>query len=58
MAGLRPTWPAALGIAQLPIDHVLVSDGVRNLGVRRGPFAGSDHLPVIARVAIGAPTRR
>jgi endonuclease/exonuclease/phosphatase (EEP) superfamily protein YafD len=58
LAGLRPTWPAALGLAQLPIDHVLVSDGVRNLGAKRGPFAGSDHLPVIARLAIGAPTRR
>jgi endonuclease/exonuclease/phosphatase (EEP) superfamily protein YafD len=54
LAGLRPTWPAILGLPpQLPIDHLFVADGISNLGAERGPFAGSDHLPVIARVAIG-----
>lgn len=53
LAGLRPTWPATFGLPQLPIDHVLVSETVRNLGAVRGPFAGSDHLAVIARLAIG-----
>lgn len=53
LAGLRPTWPANLGFPQLPIDHVLVSGEWRNLGIRRGPFAGSDHRPIIARLALG-----
>lgn len=64
LAGLRPTWPTTFGLPpQLPIDHLFVSDGIRNLGAERGPYAGSDHLPVVARVAIGggrgyAPLRR
>lgn len=56
LSGLRPTWPARLGLPQLPLDHVLVSPGVRNLGVSLGRYAGSDHLPVIARLAIGGST--
>lgn len=56
-AGLRPTWLTArlpdalrpwLG---LPIDHVLVSDDLRMIAVRRLDFAGSDHLPVVADIA-------
>lgn len=33
-----------------PIDHVLVSRGVRSLGCQTGPFLGSDHLPLICRL--------
>jgi len=43
--GVHPTWPAAVPLAGLPLDHVLV----RGLGVasrRVGPDVGSDHLPV------------
>jgi endonuclease/exonuclease/phosphatase (EEP) superfamily protein YafD len=54
LAGLRPTWPAHLGWPQLPIDHVLVSGEWRLLSAERGPYAGSDHRPVIARLALGS----
>lgn len=40
-------WAPGLG---LPIDHVLVSPEIFAKKVRRGPFVGSDHLPVIARL--------
>lgn len=52
LEGYRPTWPAHVGFPQLPIDHVLVSDGISNLGAERGRYAGSDHLGVIARLAL------
>ncbi len=44
--GYRPTWPAHLLFAQLPIDHVLVSSGITSVSAARGRFAGSDHRPV------------
>ena len=50
LSGIRPSWPATLGLSLLPIDHILVSPGIINLGVERGPFLGSDHLPIIARL--------
>lgn len=50
LSGIRPSWPATLGLTLLPIDHILVSPGITNLGVERGPFLGSDHLPIIARL--------
>lgn len=50
LAGIRPSWPATFGFSLLPIDHILVSPEITNLGVRRGPYLGSDHLPIIARL--------
>ena len=56
--GLRPSWlflkaPDALRPAVgLPIDHVLVSEGIRIRTIRTGPSSGSDHLPVIADLAL------
>lgn len=50
--GLAPTWPAALqGLSGIPIDHVLASRHWRLVTSGRGPAVGSDHLPVIARLA-------
>lgn len=45
----RPSlkWVPGLG---LPIDHVLTAPGLVTHSVKRGPFVGSDHLPVIARL--------
>ncbi|KAB0679920.1 endonuclease/exonuclease/phosphatase family protein [Aureimonas leprariae] len=53
LAGIGPTWitdllPASLArYAGLPIDNVLVSDGVDVLEVERLGAVGSDHLPVL-----------
>lgn len=46
------SWPAAAPGLGLPIDQILVS---RNVGVAKhwvGPNLGSDHLPVVARLAL------
>lgn len=52
------TWPSDL--RPLPplarIDHVLVSPHLGVLGVREGQGRGSDHRPVIADLAVLAPT--
>lgn len=51
--GLAPTWPAALrGWSGVPIDHVLASRHWRRIESWRGPDLGSDHAPVLARVAL------
>lgn len=53
VTGLLPTWPAAgLGWMGIPIDHVLVSAHWTVVEVSRGPDLGSDHLPVVARIAL------
>lgn len=56
--GLRPTWltprlPQALRQPLgLPLDHLLVSEGVRIAGARRLPHAGSDHLPLLFEITL------
>ena len=51
------TWPAhavpwkylpAVLIGGIPIDHVLVSRHFAVAAIRRGPYIGSDHYPVLA----------
>lgn len=52
-SGLAPTWPAAAaGLTGIPIDHVLVSRQWRVVASRTGPNLGSDHLPVLATLAL------
>ena len=52
--GLLPTWPSANRVAplMLPVDHCLVSRDVTVLGVESGPALGSDHLPLVVRLAV------
>src|SRR5690606_33545269 len=45
--GYQATWRAELGPLGIPIDHCLVSDGVRVRSFRTGAAFGSDHLPII-----------
>jgi endonuclease/exonuclease/phosphatase family metal-dependent hydrolase len=45
-----PTWPAHRPHSQL--DHILVTPGVRVIEARVAPFSGSDHRPVVARLAL------
>jgi endonuclease/exonuclease/phosphatase family metal-dependent hydrolase len=53
MAVRGRTWPAELPIMQL--DHILAGPGVHVTGGRVLPAAGSDHLPVRARVRLWPP---
>jgi endonuclease/exonuclease/phosphatase (EEP) superfamily protein YafD len=50
--GVQPTWPAWLPIAQVPIDHALVSPTVRVHNRFVGDRVGSDHLPIVVDVSL------
>ncbi|MBM3976288.1 MAG: endonuclease/exonuclease/phosphatase family protein [Planctomycetes bacterium] len=41
----------------LDLDHVLVGAGIEVQGLWRGPALGSDHLPLVARLALLRPPR-
>jgi endonuclease/exonuclease/phosphatase (EEP) superfamily protein YafD len=48
-----PTWPARLGLPQVAIDHIFVSNGIHALGGESiGENAGSDHFPITIQLAI------
>lgn len=47
---LRPTWLTNLPLLGLAIDHIKVSPGVGASLYRVGPFLGSDHRALCARV--------
>lgn len=49
-----PSWPNALGgvISVLPLDHVLASSGWQVVDAHRGPDLGSDHRPMVVRLAV------
>jgi endonuclease/exonuclease/phosphatase (EEP) superfamily protein YafD len=48
-----PTWPARLGLPQVAIDHVFVSEGIHALsGETIGNNAGSDHFPIAIQLAV------
>lgn len=50
--GVHPTWPLFVPFAMIPIDHCLVSDGIRVTAFESGPSVGSDHLPIIVSLAL------
>ncbi len=51
--GLELTFPSGSSpLVQVPIDHVLHSDGLRVIDRRLGPAIGSDHLPVVVDLAL------
>jgi endonuclease/exonuclease/phosphatase (EEP) superfamily protein YafD len=56
-AGWAPTWPADLAVPSvIRIDHVLASPAFAIIGYHRGGGDGSDHLPVIADLAMRRPS--
>jgi len=52
--GILPSWPVQLPFARIPIDHCLISDGIEVVDIRIGPAIGSDHLPLIVDLRVGA----
>jgi endonuclease/exonuclease/phosphatase (EEP) superfamily protein YafD len=53
--GRMGTWPSGMSsLMRIPIDHVLVSPELQVLGLQVGDRTGSDHLPLIAELALGA----
>lgn len=66
--GLLPTWPRKttfspysrisppiLGLLSIPIDHCLVSPGIKVVSIHTGTNVNSDHLPLIADLMISTP---
>jgi endonuclease/exonuclease/phosphatase (EEP) superfamily protein YafD len=52
--GWQPTWPSALGVAGIPIDHVLLSPGIDVRQYRRLDAMGSDHRPIQVELRLPA----
>jgi endonuclease/exonuclease/phosphatase (EEP) superfamily protein YafD len=51
--GLQGTWPAsAPGLLRAPIDHVFTTDGLQADSVAFTEIGGTDHLAVVAQVAV------
>jgi endonuclease/exonuclease/phosphatase (EEP) superfamily protein YafD len=50
--GWQPTWPASLGWAGIPIDHLLVSPAVGCPRRDLSPDLGSDHRGVVADLRV------
>lgn len=50
--GLAPSWPAQVPPLGIRIDHCWASKHWRSTDVRMGPSVGSDHLPLIADLAL------
>jgi endonuclease/exonuclease/phosphatase (EEP) superfamily protein YafD len=56
--GPSGTWPSILpGQLRIPIDHVMAGPGLSFVSRQVLPSAGSDHLPVIAEVAVTDPSQ-
>jgi endonuclease/exonuclease/phosphatase (EEP) superfamily protein YafD len=54
--GFATTWPnGKRSFPPIRLDHALVSQGVAPLSIREGQGAGSDHRPVIVRLAVLPP---
>ncbi len=50
--GLQPTWPVDKPWFLVPIDHVLVTDGIAVHRCWRGPYIGSDHYPILMEFSL------
>jgi endonuclease/exonuclease/phosphatase (EEP) superfamily protein YafD len=50
--GWQPSWPTNFPLFWIPIDHILVSQGVHVHKRATGSRIGSDHYPVLAELSI------
>ena len=53
--GIVSTYPVFFRPAGIPIDHCLVSNGIRVFEFRAGSKIGSDHLPIVVVLSLLAP---
>lgn len=55
--GVQATWPSLLGCLGIPIDHAIVSSGLRVVERSVGPQVGSDHRGIVVGLEVvpGAP---
>ncbi|NOT40690.1 MAG: hypothetical protein HOP13_09370 [Alphaproteobacteria bacterium] len=54
--GAGGTWPSVLpGQLRIPIDHIMAGPGLSFVSRTVLPSAGSDHLPVLAEIAVTDP---
>ena len=44
--GYKMTWPTHFLPMGIPMDHILVSKGVKYKNLKIGPHVGSDHYPI------------
>lgn len=59
MPRIVPTWPSwPVSAPQFPIDHILVSRGLRLVDLATEAAAGSDHLPLVGTIVTPRPLRR
>jgi len=52
--GWQPTWPTGLGVAGIPIDHVLLSPRLEVRDYRRLKAMNSDHRPLAVELRLHA----
>ena len=52
--GLYASFKATSWVLRCPIDQIFVTPDVAISALRRGPFVGSDHFPMIATVRFDA----
>jgi endonuclease/exonuclease/phosphatase family metal-dependent hydrolase len=50
--GWHPTWPSFFPPLWIPIDHVLVKQGIHIVSKERGTFIFSDHFPIMATLSL------
>jgi endonuclease/exonuclease/phosphatase (EEP) superfamily protein YafD len=50
--GYLPTWRTGFNVLKIPIDHILLSDAFEVQQFRTAAPFGSDHLPIVADVAV------
>lgn len=53
--GLQPTWTTHTYLPWVTIDHCLTSSDFVTLQRKTGPKVGSDHLPVLVKLALHRP---